>query len=91
MCFPAKGLVVFITAFLVLTLSACSGTAPVAPRSSNSSAASSAGALAPTSATVNPGKVPFNVQAEGQFDLLNSSTQPVKVLGAPRVTMLEGC
>ena len=90
-CFPAKRLVVFITAFLALALSACSGAATVAPRSSNSSAASSSGALVPRSATVNLGNVPFNVQAEGQFDLLNSGTQPVKLLGAPQVKMLEGC
>jgi hypothetical protein len=75
---------------LALVLSACSNAAsvPATPASSNGA---SAGVLVAKSATVDLGKVPFDVQAEGRFDLVNSGSQPVRLVGAPQVKMLEGC
>jgi len=73
-----------------VVLSACSSTTPVTPAAATS-APTSSGALAARSTTVDLGSVPFDVQAEGQFDLVNSGAEPVRLLGAPQVKMLEGC
>ena len=75
---------------LALVLSACSSPAslPAAPATSSGR---SAGVLVAKSATVDLGNVPFDVQTEGRFDLVNSGSQPVKLVGAPQVKMLEGC
>jgi hypothetical protein len=35
--------------------------------------------------------VPFDVIAEGQFELTNTDVRPVRLLGSPDVRMLEGC
>jgi hypothetical protein len=75
---------------LALVLSACSNAATL-PATPASSGGTSAGVLVANSATVDLGKVPFDVQAEGRFDLVNSGSQPVKLVGAPQVKMLEGC
>jgi hypothetical protein len=73
-----------------LVLTACSSATP-ATQPTTTSAATSSGVLAAKSSTVDLGNVPFDVQAEGRFDLVNSGRQPVKLLGAPQVKMLEGC
>jgi hypothetical protein len=75
---------------LALVLSACSNGASV-PATPATSGGASAGVLVAKSATVDLGRVPFDLQAEGRFDLVNSGPQPVKLVGAPQVKMLEGC
>jgi hypothetical protein len=75
---------------LALVLSACSTGASV-PATPATSGGASAGVLVAKSATVDLGRVPFDLQAEGRFDLVNSGPQPVKLVGAPQVKMLEGC
>jgi hypothetical protein len=40
---------------------------------------------------VNLGRVPFDVQAIGRFDLVNTSSRAVKLTAPPQVKMLEGC
>jgi hypothetical protein len=82
---------VFVAVVLCdLVLGACSGIASVTPPTATS-APTLSGTLAATSAIVDLGNVPFDVQAEGRFDLVNSGTQPVRLVGAPQVKMLEGC
>ena len=82
---------VFVTGVLSgLVLSACSSAAPVTPPAATS-APTSSGALTAKSSSVDLGNVPFDVQAEGRFELVNSGTQAVRLLGAPQVKMLEGC
>jgi hypothetical protein len=78
-------------ALAVLVLSACSSTAPVSTPTPASVTATSAGVLVPKASTVDLGNVPFDAPAQGQFELMNTGTQPVKLLRAPEVTMLEGC
>jgi hypothetical protein len=83
-------------ALSVLVLNGCSGVAATpTPTSVGTSAtkesASSAGVLVPKATTVDLGNVPFDVPAQGQFELVNTGSQPVKLLGAPEVKMLEGC
>ncbi len=75
---------------LAAVLTACSNAATV-PATPPVSGGASAGVLVAEAATVDLGKVPFDVQAEGRFDLVNSGSQPVKLVGAPQVKMLEGC
>jgi hypothetical protein len=75
---------------LAVLVSACSNTAN-APAAPSQSGATSAGVLVAKSSTVDLGKVPFDTQAEGRFDLVNSGSQPVKLVNAPQVQMLEGC
>lgn len=79
-----------LATLLVLVLSACSNAASV-PATPATSGRASAGVLVAKSATVDLGKVPFDVQTDGRFDLVNSGSQPVKLVGAPQVKMLEGC
>jgi hypothetical protein len=73
---------------LAMVLSACSTAA--APSSVTTPEASS-GVLVARSSTIDLGRVPFDVQAEGRFDLVNSGSQPVRLVSAPQVKMLEGC
>jgi hypothetical protein len=83
--------VAFVAVFLSgLVLSACSSATPVTPPTATS-APTSSGTLAAMSTIVDLGYVPFDVRAEGRFDLVNSGTQPVRLVGAPQVKMLEGC
>jgi hypothetical protein len=85
-----KRLVFVAVVFSSLFLSACLSAAPVTPPTATT-APTSSGALTANSTTVDLGNVPFDVQAEGRFELVNSGTQPVRLLGAPQVKMLEGC
>jgi hypothetical protein len=78
-------------ALSVLVLSACSSVAPAPTPRTVSTSATSAGVLVPQSTSVDLGNVPFDVPAQGQFELVNTGTQPVKLLGTPQVKMLEGC
>ena len=75
---------------LALMISACSPATP-APAPRVTTDATSSGVLVANSSTVDLGHVPFDVQAEGRFELVNSGSQPVKLLAAPQVKMLEGC
>ena len=49
------------------------------------------GRLVASSATVDLGNVPFNQMVEAQFELANTGGGTVRVTGAPKVQMLEGC
>ena len=74
---------------LALALGACLQAPTATP--TRITGASSSGVLVPNLATVDLGNVPFDVPAVGRFDLVNSGSQPVKLLGVPQVKMLEGC
>jgi hypothetical protein len=49
------------------------------------------GRLIASPATVDLGRVPFDTLAEARFELANTGTDTVKLVGAPKVRMLEGC
>jgi hypothetical protein len=72
----------------ILVASACSAPAPASTPPASGTAS---GGLVAQQASVDLGQVPFGVQAEGRFDLTNTSDQPVKLLAQPEVKMLEGC
>ena len=72
----------------VLVLAACSNPAPTAPPVVGVRAP---GGLVASISSVDLGRVPFDVPAEGRFELVNTGARPVKLIGAPQVTMLEGC
>jgi hypothetical protein len=73
----------------MVVASACSSPA-AAPAGSGESGSASGGLVART-ATINLGRVPFDVQSDGRFELLNTSSRTVKLTAAPQVKMLEGC
>ena len=85
----ARWITLVSSALIALTLGACSTVPTAAPTSITRG--SSSGVLVPKAVTVDLGKVPFDVQADGRFDLVNSGSQPVKLLSVPQVKMLEGC
>ena len=87
---PNRALAVVCGLLLTVVVSACSNAAPV-PTPRVTSEATSSGLLVANSSTVDLGNVPFDVQAEGRFQLVNSGSQPVRLLAAPQVKMLEGC
>ena len=47
--------------------------------------------LVASSATVDLGRVPFDKMVEAQFELANTGGGAVRLTGAPKVQMLEGC
>ena len=47
--------------------------------------------LVASSATVDLGRVPFDKMVEAQFELANTGGGTVRLTGAPKVQMLEGC
>lgn len=49
------------------------------------------GRLVASQATVDLGRVPFDKQVEARFELANTGGETVRLVGAPRVRMLEGC
>jgi hypothetical protein len=49
------------------------------------------GRLATDRTTIDLGRVPFDKLAEARFDLANPGGDTVRLTGAPRVRMLEGC
>jgi hypothetical protein len=49
------------------------------------------GRLTTDQATVDLGRVPFDKLAEARFELANTGGDVVRLVGAPRVRMLEGC
>ena len=49
------------------------------------------GRLVASSETVDLGHVPFNQMVEAQFELANTGGGTVRLTGAPKVQMLEGC
>jgi hypothetical protein len=51
----------------------------------------SPGRLVASQPTVDLGRVPFDVLAEARFELTNTGGDTVRLVGAPRVRMLEGC
>ena len=74
-----------------LLLSACSNAPAVGQPTTGTFKAAASGSLVAKSSTVDLGRVPFDVQAEGRFELVNTGAQPVRLLDPPQVTMLEGC
>jgi hypothetical protein len=85
----ARWITLVSSAVIALALGACSNVPTAHPTSITGK--SSLGVLVPKSATVDLGNVPFDVQADGRFDLVNSGSQPVKLVSVPQVKMLEGC
>ncbi len=83
-----KRLVASVGALGVLTVVGCSSPAPASPPPTQGA---QTGGLVARAASVDLGRVPFNVQAEGRFELVNTSARPVKLAVPPKVTMLEGC
>ena len=49
------------------------------------------GRLVASQTTVDLGRVPFDKQVEARFDLANTGSETVRLVGAPQVRMLEGC
>lgn len=49
------------------------------------------GRLVASQTTIDLGRVPFDKLAEASFDLVNTGGDTVRLVGAPRVRMLEGC
>jgi hypothetical protein len=72
----------------MLVLAACSSPAPTAPPDVGVGAP---GGLVARISSVDLGRVPFDVPAEGRFELVNTSARAVKLTSAPQVKMLEGC
>ncbi len=72
----------------MLVLAACSSPAPTAPPVVGVGAP---GGLVARISSVDLGRVPFDVPAEGRFELVNTGARAVKLTGAPQVKMLEGC
>ena len=52
---------------------------------------SAPGRLVAEQLTVGLGRVPFDRMTEGRFDLDNTGGDIVRLVGAPKVRMLEGC
>ena len=52
---------------------------------------SAPGRLVASQTTVDLGQVPFDKQVEARFELANTGGGTVRLVGAPRVRMLEGC
>jgi hypothetical protein len=78
-----------IAAFVgLLTAAACSGPALTAQPATSSGAS---GGLVARAASIDLGRVPFDVRAEARFELTNTGTRPVQLSGPPQVKMLEGC
>jgi hypothetical protein len=89
-CSRVNRLIACAAAVGALALAACSSPAPTSPPPSTTSGASTGGLVARI-ATVDLGRVPFNVTSEGHFELVNASARPVKLTAPPQVKMLEGC
>ena len=53
--------------------------------------ASAPGRLVAVQPTVDLGRVPFDRMTEGRFELDNTGGDMVRLVGAPKVRMLEGC
>jgi hypothetical protein len=49
------------------------------------------GRLVAAQPTIDLGRVPFDVLADARFELTNTGGDTVRLVGAPRVRMLEGC
>lgn len=49
------------------------------------------GRLVATEATVDLGRVPFEQMVEARFTVSNTGGEVVRLTGAPKVRMLEGC
>jgi hypothetical protein len=87
----ARRIVTALVLMQILVLSGCSGAAQGGQQNTRTFTSTSSGGLVARSGVVDLGRVPFDVQAEGRFELVNTGAQPVKVLGPPQVKMLEGC
>ncbi|MCC6177551.1 MAG: hypothetical protein IT305_19805 [Chloroflexi bacterium] len=49
------------------------------------------GRLVASASTIDLGRVPFDQLAEARFELANPGDTTVRLIGAPKVQMLEGC
>src|SRR5215212_4405055 len=49
------------------------------------------GRLVATQPTIDLGQVPFDKPTEARFELANTGGETVRLVGAPKVRMLEGC
>jgi hypothetical protein len=88
--------VALIAAIATVGLVACQSAAspsqaPAAPVSAQAAAPSGPGRLVANETMIDLGGVPFDKMAEARFELTNTGTSPVALVGSPRVKMLEGC
>lgn len=86
----SKYILASIAGMFALMVSACSGPAPAGPVVPPAEGRPGAG-LVPRQTSIDLGRVPFDIIAEGQFELTNTDIRPVRLLGSPDVRMLEGC
>jgi hypothetical protein len=84
-----RRLIATASAFGLALAAACSTPAGAPPASGLDG--DTTGGLVARTATVDLGRVPFDVQAEGRFELVNTGSRLVKLTAAPQVKMLEGC
>lgn len=84
---PLFLLLAALVASAVIAVLALSGSA--AQRATIDSSAP--GRLVVSEPTIDLGRVQFDVLAEARFDLANTGADPVRLVGAPRVRLLEGC
>jgi hypothetical protein len=53
--------------------------------------AGAGGQLVAVAPVIDLGQVPFDVMREVRYELQNTGTQPVRLVGQPQVVTLEGC
>lgn len=63
------------------------GQAPAVP----GLAAGPGGRLVATQPVVDLGRVPFDKVVEARYELANTGTRPVRLVGKPTIRTLEGC
>jgi hypothetical protein len=87
------GLVVLLAAIgVVAALAIVSGSqSAVTTPSAVTTEPGAPGRLVASQSTIDLGQVPFDRPAEARFELANTGADTVRLVGAPRVRMLEGC
>lgn len=79
-----------VAALLVLGIAAASLWL-LAPTDTIATDPAAPGRLVADQTTVDLGRVPLDKRAEARFELANTGGETVRLTGAPRVRMLEGC
>ncbi|MBI2939929.1 MAG: hypothetical protein HYY04_05770 [Chloroflexi bacterium] len=64
---------------------------PGTPAPETAAETSGAVGLVALNPTVDLGRVPFDRQAVGRFELVNRSDRPVRIVEAPTVRTVDGC